>query len=139
MCCRSFPFTAQTLPIASVQSSIESFLPPIERALELADIFLEHLSWMFQVVSARQIKELIYIVYKHKDIEYGPHDLALMLAVLGIGALVDLKLQPYNLEAQHYYRLAQAALALQPVLSEQSIVSIKVYFFINNISSQLTW
>ncbi|KAK0484537.1 hypothetical protein IW261DRAFT_1457256 [Armillaria novae-zelandiae] len=126
MCCRSFPFTPQALPVASVQSSIESFLPPIERALELADIFLEHLSWMFQVVSARQIKEVIYIVYKHKDIEYGPHDLALMLAVLGIGALVDLKLQPYNLEAQHYYRLAQAALALQPVLSEQSIVSVKV-------------
>ncbi|KAK0205495.1 hypothetical protein DFS33DRAFT_1328864 [Desarmillaria ectypa] len=126
MCCRSFPFTPQTLPIASVQSSIESFLPPIERALELSNIFLEHLSWMFQVVSARQIKEVIYIVYKHKIIEYGPHDLALMLAVLGIGALVDLKLQPYNLEAQHYYKLAQAALALQPVLAEQSIVSIKV-------------
>ncbi|KAG7445199.1 uncharacterized protein BT62DRAFT_933002 [Guyanagaster necrorhizus] len=126
MSCRSFPFTPQMLPIASTQASIESFLPPIERALELADIFLEHLSWMFQIVSAQQIKELIYIVYKHKDIEYVPHDLALMLSVLGIGALVDLKLPPYNLEAQHYDKLAQAALALQPVLPEQSIVTIKV-------------
>ena len=49
-----------------------------------------------------------------------------MLIVLGIGALVDLDLPPYNLEAQHYYRLAMAALSLQPVLAEQSVVTIKV-------------
>lgn len=72
------------------------------------------------------VKELIPVIYKRLHASYGPHDLALMLIVMGIGSLVDLNLEPYNLEAQHYYRLAHAALALQPVLAEQSVVTIKV-------------
>lgn len=72
------------------------------------------------------VNELIPAVYKQTRVPYGPHDLALMLIVLGIGCLVDLSLQPYNLEAQHYYRLARASIALQPVLGQQSVVTIKV-------------
>lgn len=82
---------------------------------------------MFHIVSRHQlVRELVPAVYKRLRASYGPHDLALLLIVLGIGSLVDLDLQPYNLEAQHYYRLAKAALALQPVLAEQSVVTIKV-------------
>lgn len=72
------------------------------------------------------VVELIPAVYKQVSVPYGPHDLALLLIVLGIGRLVDLNLQPYNLEAQHYYRLARAAVVLQPVLAEQSVTTIKV-------------
>ncbi|KAF5352033.1 hypothetical protein D9758_009454 [Tetrapyrgos nigripes] len=122
-----FPMTPPNIPVASLKSSIESFLPPIERAVALCDTFLEHLSWMFHIVSRRQIvDELIPLVYQQRDDSYGPHDLALVLIVLGIGALVDLNLKPYNLEAQHYYHLARAAVVLQPVLEEQSMVTIKV-------------
>lgn len=125
--CQSFPFTPPAIPIGSIQSSIESFLPPVGRAIALCETFLEHLSWMFQIVTRQQlINELIPVIYKQKKASYGPHDLALMLCVLGIGALVDLTLEPYNLEAQHYYRLARAAATLQPVLAEQSVVTIKV-------------
>jgi hypothetical protein len=106
---------------------IETFLPSIDRAITLCDTFLEHLSWMFHIVSRQQmINELIPAVYKQTQVSYGPHDLALMLIVLGIGSLVDLTLPPYNLEAQHYYRLARASLALQPILGQQSVVTIKV-------------
>ncbi|RDB23841.1 putative transcriptional regulatory protein C1F7.11c [Hypsizygus marmoreus] len=126
-CYRSFPFSTPGVHAAAVQKSIEAFLPPVEHAIYLCDTFLEHLSWMFHIVSRQQmVKELIPMVYRQVDITYGPHDLALMLIVLGIGSLVDLNLQPYNLEAQHYYRLARAAVALQPVLGEQSVVTIKV-------------
>lgn len=82
---------------------------------------------MFHIVSRQQlVHELIPTVYKQTRVSYGPHELALMLIVLGIGALVDLELDPYNLEAQHYYRLARAAVSLQPVLGQQSIVTVKV-------------
>lgn len=82
---------------------------------------------MFQIVSRQQmVNELIPAVYKRSLVSYGPHDLALMLIVLGIGSLVDLSMPPYNLEAQHYYRLALASIALQPVLGQQSLVTIKV-------------
>lgn len=106
--------------------SIESFLPPLQRALALVDTFLEHLSWMFHIVSRKQMRDLAEIIYKRQEVEYGPHDLALLLVVLGVGAMVDLDLPPYNAEAQHYYKLAQAALCLQPLLIEESFVSVKV-------------
>lgn len=44
---------------------------------------------------------------------------------MGIGALVDLTLAPYTPEAQHYFRLARAALGLQSVLTTRSIVTVK--------------
>uniref|UniRef100_A0A0W0FW73 Zn(2)-C6 fungal-type domain-containing protein n=1 Tax=Moniliophthora roreri TaxID=221103 RepID=A0A0W0FW73_MONRR len=124
-CCDCFPLTAN-LPTSSIQASIESFLPPIERAVGLCNTFLEHLSWMFHIVSRQEIVgRIIPSVYKQNGLPYGPHQLALMLVVLGIGALVDLNLEPYNLEAQHYYRLARAAMALQSVLTQPSIVTVK--------------
>ncbi|KAK7028823.1 hypothetical protein VNI00_014836 [Paramarasmius palmivorus] len=124
-CCDCFPLTPN-IPTSSIQASIESFLPPIERAIALCDTFLEHLSWMFHIVSRQEIVgRIIPAVYKQNGLPYGPHQLALMLVVLGIGALVDLNLEPYNLEAQHYYRLTRAAMALQSVLTQPSVVSVK--------------
>ncbi|KAJ3503887.1 hypothetical protein NLJ89_g8234 [Agrocybe chaxingu] len=126
-CYQSFPFTPPNVVVSAVQPMIESFLPSMDRAITLCDTFLEHLSWMFHIVSRHKLlNELIPIIYKQAPVPYGPHDLALLLIVLGIGSLVDLNLPPYNLEAQHYYRLTRATLALQPVLGAQSVVTIKV-------------
>ncbi|KAL4263673.1 Zn(2)-C6 fungal-type domain-containing protein [Pleurotus pulmonarius] len=130
--CQGFPFTPPGMQTQVVIDMIETFLPPIERAIELTDTFLEHLSWMFHIVSRQLVVgELIPTIYKLNHNTYGPHDLALMLITLGIGALVDLNLPPYNLEAQHYYRLACAALGLQPVLAQQSVVTIKTLHLIS--------
>ncbi|KNZ81115.1 hypothetical protein J132_03107 [Termitomyces sp. J132] len=127
ICYRSFPFEPPGIIPSNVQTIIEAFLPPVEHATYLCETFMEHLTWMFQIVTRRQvIKELIPAIYKQTRVSYGPHDLALLLIVLGIGTLVDLNLPPYSLEAQHYYRLSQSAVALQPVLREQSVVTIKV-------------
>lgn len=99
----------------------------MDTAITLCDTFLENLSWMFNIVSRQTlVHELIPRVYKQTPISYGPHELALLLVVLGIGSLVDLNLLPYNLEAQHYYRLGRAAMVLQPVLGAQSMITIKV-------------
>uniref|UniRef100_A0A8H8CI67 Xylanolytic transcriptional activator regulatory domain-containing protein n=1 Tax=Psilocybe cubensis TaxID=181762 RepID=A0A8H8CI67_PSICU len=126
-CYQSFPFTPPNVMVSSVQNMIESFLPPMDVAITLCDTFLEHLSWMFHIVSRHKlVNELIPIIYKQNPVPYGPHDLALLLIVLGIGSLVDLTLIPYNLEAQHYYRLCRATLALQSVLGAPSVVTIKV-------------
>lgn len=124
---RLFPFTPTNRPTAPVQLAIEGLLPSIERAIELCNIFLEHTSWMAQIVTRKEmIDELIPRVYRQKLGSYSPHELALVLVVLSTGALVDLNLEPYNVEAQYYYRLARAAATLQPVLAEQSITTVKV-------------
>ncbi|KAF7292903.1 Fungal-trans domain-containing protein [Mycena indigotica] len=123
-----FPFTPPGIPHNPVKEMIEAFLPPIDRAIFLCETFLEHLSWMFHIVSRRQlIEELIPAIYHQNGVlvDYGPHELAVLLVTLGIGALVDLNMQPYNLEAQHYYRLARAALGLQSILTKPSVVTVK--------------
>ncbi|KAF9078563.1 hypothetical protein BDP27DRAFT_1440995 [Rhodocollybia butyracea] len=134
---RSFPLTPPNIPIASTQKSIESFLPPIERAISLCDVFLENLSWMFHIVSRQLlVTELIPAIYRGDS---RPHDLALLFTVLAIGVLVDMDMEPYSLEAQHFYHLARAATVLQPILTEPSVVTIKVLHLMsihNGLSGQ---
>ena len=117
---------------------IESFLPSRERAEELCRCFLNHLSWMFQIVTYQQLTESLMpplYLQAHTsgaDIpEGGPHDLALLLIVFAVGALVDLSLPPYNIEAQRYHVLARAALALEPFMEKASINTIKVLHLIS--------
>ncbi|KAF9530528.1 hypothetical protein CPB83DRAFT_850478 [Crepidotus variabilis] len=124
-CYQAFPFTPPNIIPSAVLPVIRSFLPSMERAISLCDTFLEHLSWMFHIVSRHKLMDLTQVIYQRTSGNYGPHDLALLLIVLGIGSLVDLNLPPYNLEAQHYYRLARASIVLQPVLGAQSIITIK--------------
>lgn len=116
------------IPRLELQQTIESFLPPIDRAKYLVENCLEQLSWMFQFFSRKHlIFELIPLVYRQEsDGEYGPHDLALLMITMAIGALVDEQLPPYNLEAQHYYQLVQAAVSIQKLLVEESLTTVKV-------------
>ncbi|KAG1767817.1 hypothetical protein EDD22DRAFT_772804 [Suillus occidentalis] len=128
---QAFPLTPSGLPKEHIQEMIELYLPEMQRAVSLCETFLKSLSWMFQVVSRQQIIDhLIPSIYRPgtRSLErprYGPHDLALLFSVLALGALVDPTLPPYNAEARHYQRVARAALCLQSVLSERSVVTIK--------------
>ena len=124
---RFFPFILPGVVTSNVQPLIKAFLPRVERAMALCDLFSKHMSFPIQIVSRRYLmEELIPMIYKEEPKPYGPHELALLLVVLGIGCLLDLDLQSYNLESQHYYRLARASLALQSVLTIQSIVTVQV-------------
>jgi len=127
ICFQFFPFDPPGIVASNVQPLIEAFLPPVERAVALCDLFLEHLSLSSQIVSRRYlVEELIPTVYKGEQKPCCPHELALLLVVFAIGCLLDLNLQPYNLESQHYYRLARASLALQSILRTPSIITVKV-------------
>ncbi|KAI0820265.1 fungal-specific transcription factor domain-containing protein [Trametes gibbosa] len=130
----AFPFTPMGPP-HSVYELIESHLPPYERACQLCESYVSHAAWLFRSVPRRQLfDEMIPHFYKQPPPEdalppssdySSPHDLALLLLCLAIGALVDLKQQPYNSEAEHYSQLAQAALALQSVLANPTLVTIQ--------------
>lgn len=53
------------------------------------------------------------------------HELALLFVIFCFGALTDMELPPApdNPEADHYYQLTKAALALEPVLERPPSVS----------------
>ncbi|KAG1767818.1 fungal-specific transcription factor domain-containing protein [Suillus occidentalis] len=125
---QAFPLTPSGLPKEQIQEIIESYLPEIQRAVSLCETFLKSLSWLPQIVSRQQtIDHLIPLTYRPglERPRCGPHDLALLFSVLALGALVDPTLPPYNAEARHYHRVARAALCLQSVFSERSVVTIK--------------
>lgn len=130
----SFPFTPMGSP-HQVYELIESHLPPYQRACELAESYVTHAAWLFRSVPRKQLfDEMIPHFYKQASGEdtplpsgdySSPHDLALLLLCFAIGALVDLKQQPYNSEADHYCQLAQAALGLRSVLANPTLVTIQ--------------
>ncbi len=130
----SFPLAPIGIPVDPVREIIESFLPPWERAESLCRILLQHLSWMFQIVSYQQVtQELMAPIYSRtsRSHPYDPHDLALLLAVLAVGSLVDLSLPAYNEDAQRYYVLSRSSLALYPLMEGASLSTIKTLHLIS--------
>jgi hypothetical protein len=130
---QSFPFTPMG-PAAAVQEVIEGHLPTLERALYLAETYLDQAAWLFRGIGRLQLIEEMLPVFYKKSISYspenledysGPHDLALLFMVFAIGALVDLRQDPANPEAEHYHQIARAAICLQPVLEKPSLVTIQ--------------
>lgn len=130
---QAFPFTLPGIPREPVQDTIESYLPPFPRATALCETFLGSMSWIFNIVSRRHILgELIPMIYRHDNGQvptqprsYGPHDIALLFIVFAIGALVDPSLPPYSVEGHHYHVLSRAALCLQPIFAQRSVVTVK--------------
>ncbi|EKM56701.1 uncharacterized protein PHACADRAFT_183301 [Phanerochaete carnosa HHB-10118-sp] len=135
----AFPLVPTGIPTAPIRTIIESYLPPWDRAVQLCRILLEHMSWMFQIVTFQQFtQDLMPTVYTADgpDSTPGPstcgsHDLALFFGVLTIGALIDLSLPPYNSQAQLYYVLCRCALALESPMARASLSTVKAYHFIS--------
>lgn len=122
-------------PPHHVYEMIEGHLPPYPRACELADSYVNHAAWLFRSVPRTQLfDDMLPRYYKQaagddaplpRMDQSNPHDLALLLLCFAIGALMDLKQQPYNSEGEHYCQLAQAAMCLQPILANPTLVTIQ--------------
>ncbi|THH07873.1 hypothetical protein EW145_g3096 [Phellinidium pouzarii] len=130
----AFPFTP-TGPACDVREKIMSHLPPWDSALALVDIYFEQAAWLFRSVSRQQlIDEMLPVLYRrvppspaheHGGNYDGPHALALLLMTFAVGTLVDLRHEPYSMEADHYYQLAKAAITLQSVLERPELVTVQ--------------
>jgi hypothetical protein len=135
----SFPLAPTGLPTSPIRNLLETHIPPWDRAVELCRYFLEHLSWMFQIITFQQLtQELMPSIYASESSESsstsavcGPHDLAVFFSTLAIAALVDLSLPPYNTEAQRYYVLARVALTLDPMMEKASLSTVKAVHLIS--------
>ncbi|KAH8115272.1 hypothetical protein DFH11DRAFT_1588312 [Phellopilus nigrolimitatus] len=129
----SFPFTPIG-PTREVQKKIETFLPPWENGLALAETYAEQAGWLYRAISRPQLfDEILPAIYgrtpanrAHEHAIYkGPHALSLVLMVFALGTLVDLNREPFSAQADHYYQLAKAAITLQSVLERPEVVTIQ--------------
>ncbi|KAI0075317.1 hypothetical protein K474DRAFT_1664369 [Panus rudis PR-1116 ss-1] len=128
----AFPFTPMG-PTHAVMEMLEKYLPTWDRACHLSEQYLQNAAWLFRGVSKDQLLlEMLPAVYRRplpegvNQSDYsGPHDYALLYLIFALGAVVDLKQDPYNAEGEHYHQLARAALVLQPILEKPSVVTIQ--------------
>ena len=54
-----------------------------------------------------------------------PHLLAILLAIMALGTLMDTQRESHSREARHYYQLSRSALSLRTVLEEQSVDAVR--------------
>lgn len=109
---------------------IEASLPSWERANILCDAYFCNLSWLYRPVHRSQIVEILSVVHKrggerHRDSRVDIHDLAVLLAVLALGATADLSQSPYNVEAESLLQLARMALGLKDVFEDTSVSTVQ--------------
>lgn len=139
---RSFPFK----PVGcwqTAQKLIESFLPAWDRALYLCETYLENAGWIFRSISRQQMMDkMLPTIYRKSPLaptdqtqtpseaapeqtQFSPHDLAVVLMVFAVGALVDLSQEPYNEESKHFYVLSKSAMTLQSIFEQPKLTTIQ--------------
>jgi transcription factor-like protein len=116
----SFPDASIRLPLYA----LEAYLPSWTRASQLYNLYLEQAPWFFGAVKARQLHEELLPLYYVEARQQGippptgptPHDLALLFVIFCFGAVTDDAVPPApgNVEADRFYTLARAAIALTP-------------------------
>ncbi|KAG6810865.1 hypothetical protein H0H92_010021 [Tricholoma furcatifolium] len=140
----AFPFTPPAIKTAeTLRVSIVEFLPrPAAAARKICDIYYRHAAWMF-VIHSRQrytpitendlMEDIFRPVYDQDGAYQGSvsaHSLAVLFMVFAMGTLLDPDRPACSQESMQYYQLARAALALNPVLEEQTIPGIQALLLI---------
>ncbi|KAG5643330.1 hypothetical protein DXG03_001180 [Asterophora parasitica] len=137
----SFPVTSP--PAAGkvdLDHLVRNYLPSWPEAYRLCELYMEQAPWFFGAVTRRQLTEEILPMWydeaprppqapPHSASDsrppQTPHDLALLFIILCFGALTDISRPsaPDNPEAETYYHLTKASLALAPVLERPPSVA----------------
>ncbi|KAJ7171427.1 fungal-specific transcription factor domain-containing protein [Mycena filopes] len=150
----SFPFASPTAwdPPSSL-ALLRAQLPPAPRAWALHATFAAAASWYITPLPASELAELLLLLYSPSNFnppsfdedgnylggggsdysdeneegeeEVTPHALALVFLALASAALADLSLPPYSAEADRYFDLGRAALALAPVFGSRDLHTIQ--------------
>lgn len=129
----SLPFALAHLPKRAILEIALDRLPTYERATVLAEAYLTHLSCFFRPVLRDQIvKELLPRYYEHRgkaltEDECGVrvHHLALLLAILAVGAAGNLTQEAHNDEGDLYCHLSRCVLGLHSIFEGTSMATVQ--------------
>ncbi|KAK0453593.1 fungal-specific transcription factor domain-containing protein [Armillaria borealis] len=138
----SFPFTADgSVNWEKALDTLIDHLPERPRAWALCETYLEHASWSFRPIQRDEIvDDILTPAYRcAKERKNGAvtaaqiissHKLAVLFILFAIGSLVDLTLEPYNYESEHYYHLSRAALSLRSLFDSPEIATVQAVVLI---------
>ncbi|KIK97941.1 hypothetical protein PAXRUDRAFT_9870 [Paxillus rubicundulus Ve08.2h10] len=141
----SFPLAPVFNDTVDLNYLVQNHLPSWHRARQLSELYLSQAPWFFGAVTKRQLlEECLPLWYTEASDLILPgsvappteanapeaptktaHELALLFVIFCFGALTDdtLPAAPDNEEADIYFKLARAALNLEPVLDRPPSVS----------------
>lgn len=145
-----FPFTSQDRPNSHSLEMLESLLPTPQRAWNLCESYLLHGALFFRPIKRNELMNIFLPkIYEtassrlrsraaaessppsdhmedSKPLEStSPHALAALYFTFSLGALLDLRISPYNAEAEHYYDLGRAALSLHAAYESPSMETVQ--------------
>ncbi|KAF7358118.1 Zn(2)-C6 fungal-type domain-containing protein [Mycena venus] len=114
-------------------------LPEKPRAWQLVDIYFENGCWSGTPIMRDEVVELLSSAYSYFGVPEGDstlpaisiHHLAVIYAILALGALVDLALPPYSAESHHYFDLCRAALSARSVFESVSVETIQALVLVS--------
>ncbi|KAJ6601099.1 fungal-specific transcription factor domain-containing protein [Mycena vulgaris] len=103
-------------------------LPSLSEAIRLCDTYLEHGTYLPMALQRTElIDEVLEAVYRAGSFETmrNRHALSLLFVVFATAAILDPGRHPYSIEAQEYYYLSRAALALASPVRETTLAAIQ--------------
>ncbi|KAJ7744540.1 fungal-specific transcription factor domain-containing protein [Mycena maculata] len=133
----SFPFSAGGPPGRALDLLFD-YLPEQPRAWSLCETYMEQCAWQFRPIAREEIiDDFLTPIYKslremrnwNSEGEFthqiSPHRIAVMFMLFALGALVDLTLEPHNVESERYYHASRASLALRSVFDSPEMATVQ--------------
>ncbi|KAJ7047468.1 fungal-specific transcription factor domain-containing protein [Mycena alexandri] len=133
----SFPFSAGGAPGRSLDMLFE-YLPEQPRAWSLCETYMEQCAWQFRPINREEmIDDFLSPIYKslrdrknwNSEADFphtvSPHKIAVLFMLFALGALVDLTLEPHNIESDRYYHASRASLALRSVFDSPEMATVQ--------------
>ncbi|KAJ7116327.1 fungal-specific transcription factor domain-containing protein [Mycena epipterygia] len=119
-------------PSAAKLQQIRSLLPPYAQAIALCDAYLSHGALFFRPLKRDELLgPFLQSIYSPEGSEEGadtpttPHAIATFFFVIALGALLDLRLPPYNADAERFYGAGRAALGLRAVYDSPLVDTVR--------------
>ncbi|KAJ7837426.1 fungal-specific transcription factor domain-containing protein [Mycena olivaceomarginata] len=112
--------------LASKLQHVRTLLPPYARAVDLCEAYLLHGALFFRPIKRDELLgPSLQAIYAPDGMEGDPHAHAVLFFVLALGALLDLRLPPYNAEAERFYGAGRAALGLRAVYDSPLVATVR--------------
>ncbi|KAF9263504.1 hypothetical protein L218DRAFT_927132 [Marasmius fiardii PR-910] len=136
-----FPITFDEDPERTLKL-LYSQLPQRPRAWSLCETYLEHVSWQFSPIRRSEIvHDILTPIYRNLEqlrssdelyTAISPHKLAVLFIIFSLGALADLTLEPFSIEAENYFQFGRAAMTLHPLFDSQELATIQALALMAN-------